>query len=261
MLPPFCQQAILLAQRKLASLPADGAMQRVFFLFCGALVLAGVARCEPATIEPAPAVPADINSSFVDPELDVESWVQRFEIESREIYHQRDQIVAKIGLRPGDRVADIGTGTGLFVPLFCDQVGPRGWVYALDIAPRFVEHVGQLAQDKRLVNVTPVLASGNQLRLAPNSVDCAFICDTYHHFEYPAATVRDLFAAVRPGGQLILIDFERIPGKSRPWTLEHVRADKMTFQREIESAGFRFVEEIAVDGFAENYCLRFRRPE
>ncbi len=100
----------------------------------------------------------------------------------------------------------------------------------------------------------------DSVALPAASVDLAFVCDTYHHFEYPQSTLESLYAAIRPGGSLVILDFERIPGKSRPWVLEHVRAGKEVFRREIESAGFRFEREVTVEGLKENYVIRFRRP-
>ena len=63
-----------------------------------------------------------------------------------------------------------------------------------------------------------------------------------------------------PSGTLIVIDFDRIPGKSREFILGHVRAGKGVFRSEIEAAGFEFVEEVELDGLKENYFLRFRCP-
>ena len=65
---------------------------------------------------------------------------------------------------------------------------------------------------------------------------------------------------LRRGGQLILIDFERIPGKSSDWLLGHVRADKQQFKKEVLQSGFRFKEEVKIPGVSENYFLRFERP-
>jgi len=64
---------------------------------------------------------------------------------------------------------------------------------------------------------------------------------------------------LRPGGELIVVDFERIPGETRKWLLDHVRANKQTFRAEIEAAGFEFVEEVQIEGLVENYFLRFSR--
>lgn len=205
------------------------------------------------------SVKPGINDNFLDPDLDVDAWVKRFEVESREIFHAREDVVKALNLQPGDRIADIGTGTGVFIEPFAKAVGKEGWVYGVDIAPKFVERVGKLAEENGLENVTPVVCGEDDVRLAPRSVDVAFICDVYHHFEYPQSSLASLHKAIVPGGQLVVIDFNRIPGKSREWTLNHVRAGKEKFRAEIEAAGFEFIEEVKIDAFEENYFLRFRR--
>ena len=85
-----------------------------------------------------------------------------------------------------------------------------------------------------------------------------FTCDTYHHFEYPAATLASIRRALKPGGSFVVVDFERIPGKTRQWLLDHVRCGKEQVVREVTGAGFTLEEEVP-QGFAENYFLRFRR--
>jgi len=85
----------------------------------------------------------ELNDKFVDPELDVESWVQRFEVESREVYSARMDVLRATGVKAGLRVADIGAGTGLYTRLFSGAVGADGWVYAVEISPRFLEHINE----------------------------------------------------------------------------------------------------------------------
>jgi uncharacterized protein (TIGR01244 family) len=201
-----------------------------------------------------------INDSFKDPELDVSGFVARFEIEAREVYAARHDIVKAIGVGPGMRVADVGAGTGLYTFLFSEAVGPDGWVFAVDIAPRFLERIRGLAGDRGVGNVSGVLCPENSIGLPPASVDLAFVCDTYHHFEYPLSTTRSIHRALKPGARLIVIDFERIPETSREWILGHVRAGKADFRAEIEEAGFEFVGQIALPGLEENYLLEFRKP-
>ncbi|MEM9586957.1 MAG: methyltransferase domain-containing protein [Planctomycetota bacterium] len=219
-----------------------------------------LAQDQPPTSRAAKSVNPGINDAFLNPNLDPSEFVKKFEVESREVFRHRFDLVEALGLKPGDRVADVGTGTGLFLPLMSEQVGAKGWVYAIDIAPNFLQRVARLQEARSLTNITPVLAGQNDIRMPPDSVDLAFICDVYHHFEFPADSLRSILKAVKPGGQLVLVDFERIPGVSRDWTLGHVRAGKEVFRSEIEEAGFEFIEQVEVAGLKENYCLRFRRP-
>ena len=200
-----------------------------------------------------------INREFLNPQLDVTQWLSRFELESREIYSAREEVNAACGIRPGMRVADIGAGTGFYSRLFANAVGSEGWVYAVDIAPAFIEHIVKQAEADKITNLSALLCSDRSVRLPPASVDLAFICDTYHHFEYPASTLASIHRALRPQGQLVVIDFERIPGQSRDWVLEHVRAGKAEFRAEIEAAGFEFAGETPIQGFHENYLLKFRK--
>ena len=202
-----------------------------------------------------------INERFLDPALNVKEWLDRFEIESREVYGSRDKVLKACNFKSGQSIADIGAGTGFFCRLFVEAVGKDGWVFAVDISPKFIEHIQTQAKEDKITNLTTVLGTERSTELAKGSVDAAFICDTYHHFEFPQRTLASIHAAIKPGGQLIVIDFERIPGKSREFILGHVRAGKDEFKSEIEQAGFEFVEEVKIDGFKENYFLRFKRTE
>ena len=209
-----------------------------------------------------PSIRPGINEKFLNPKLNVAEWLKRFEIESREIYSERHKILAATGIKAGDRVADIGAGTGLYTRLFAESAGPEGGVYAVEINPRWLEHIRKNpGKNKKAATVTPVLCQENSVSLPPESIDIAFACDTYHHFEYPQSSLASIFSALRPGGTLVIVDFERIPGKTREWVLNHVRAGKEVVKREIIEAGFEFIEEIAIDGLKENYFIRFRKPE
>ncbi|MFT4539194.1 MAG: ubiquinone/menaquinone biosynthesis C-methylase UbiE, partial [Planctomycetota bacterium] len=211
----------------------------------------------PTPIEP--QIAKDINKAFLDKDLDVGDFTKRFEGESREVFVNRKEIAQAMKLETGMAVADIGAGTGLFLKPIGDQVGESGIVYAVDISPVFITHLRERAQKDGLPQVQPVLCGQRSCDLPEASVDAAFICDTYHHFEYPASTLASLFSAIRAGGELLIVDFERIPGKTSEWLMKHVRAGKEVFRSEIEAAGFVFIEEVNV-GLEENYFLRFRRP-
>jgi len=211
----------------------------------------GTSFCQEKSVRPG------INDPFKNP--DVKEYIGKFETESREIYADRKQIMDACPLRPGMTVADIGAGTGLFTRLFASAVGSKGKVYAVDIAPNFIEHIDKTCKESGIKNVVGVVCTPASVELPVNSIDLAFICDTYHHFEYPHKTMASIHRALRPEGKVVVIDFHRIEGKSREWVLNHVRAGQEVFTKEIVGSGFKLVEEKKF--LKENYCLVFEKLE
>jgi FkbM family methyltransferase len=210
---------------------------------------------------PAPAqeksVRPGINKPFENPS--VKEYIGKFEVESREVFAQRQDIVAACKLKPGMAVADIGAGTGLFTLLFAKEVGPEGKVYAVDIAPKFIQHIEQTCRDRGIKNVGGVVCKADAVGLPEGSIDLAFICDTYHHFEFPYKTMASVHRALRLGGRVVLVDFRRIPGVSSDWVLNHVRAGQEVVTKEILSTGFKVVGEPKL--LKDNYCLILEKAE
>jgi len=215
--------------------------------------------CRSAAPVPEPVVDPQVNAPYRGA-LDVDRFVERFETESREVFRERERIVADLGLRPGDDVADVGAGTGLFTLPIAQAVGPEGRVYAVDIAPDFLERIRERAAEEALANVATILGTDESSELPANSVDLVFLCDTYHHFEHPQRMLGSIRRALRAGGALVVLDFERIPGYSREFILGHVRAGRDTFIEEIHAAGFELLEiHPRTAKLSENYVLRFRK--
>jgi len=202
-----------------------------------------------------------INEKFLDKDLKVAQWLQRFEVESREIFLARKEVLEACQITEGMAVADVGAGTGLYTRLFSTAVGDKGWVYAVEINPRWLEHILARAKAEGQRNISAVLCPQDSVSLAPGSLDKVFVCDTYHHFEFPKSTLASIYSALKPGGELIVIDFERIEGVSSEWTMGHVRAGKEVFRSEIEAAGFTLGEEVEISELKENYFLRFKKKE
>lgn len=201
-----------------------------------------------------------INDDFLKKDVDIKEWSEKFESEAREIAVQKEAIVASMKIKKGSDVVDVGSGTGLFLKPLAQAVGVGGKVYALDISPDFIEALKQRAKLENLEQVEVRLSKERSVELPALSVDAAFVCDTYHHLEYPQHVLFSLFRAIRPLGSLYVVDFERVPGTSRQWVMDHVRCDKRTVIKEIQQAGFVFEGELPVEGLSENYVLHFRRP-
>lgn len=224
-------------------------------LWAGLLLLNPGCRTAPPGMEE--SVKPGINTEYLRPDLKTPEWVERLEKEGREVYDNRQLLVDLAKLKPGAAVADIGAGTGLFTPMLSDAVCPKGTVYAVDIVPAFLRLIQERADKAGRTNVKAVLCTERSVTLPNHSIDAAFICDAYHHFEYPASTLASLHAALRPGGEVLLIDFKRIPGVSSEWMLNHVRAGQEVVEAEFEAAGFQVAER--VDLLKDNYIVRFKK--
>ena len=144
-------------------------------------------------------------------------------------------------------------------------MGAEGRVIATEISSSFLQHLQRRVASDGLSNVTLCRTESTDTvfqGVPDGSVDIAFICDVYHHFEYPESSLKSIYRAMRAGGKLVVVDFHREPDVSRErkqWLLGHIRAPLETFKQEIIDAGFQFEEEVAIEGFTENYLLRFSK--
>lgn len=215
-----------------------------------------VACALPVTSAQEKSIKPGINDPFRDP--NPMEFLGKFEVESREVFARRKEIVAACQIQPGQTVADIGAGTGLFTRMFSDAVGQDGKVIAVDIAQKFLDHIEKTSREAGRRNVETVLCKADSTELPPASVDVAFICDTYHHFEFPLKSMASLHRALKPGGRVILIDFRRVEGTSTDWVMNHVRAGQEVFEAEIVQAGFRKVREER-ETLKENYLVAFEK--
>ncbi len=219
----------------------------LFGLLC--LVFAGFLFAQEKDVRPG------INDPFRHP--DFATWVERFEHEGREVYDKRMQIVQALKLQPGMNIADVGAGTGLFSKLFSPAVGKNGKVYAEDISAVFVRNIQRIAKQEGLRNLVGVVGTDKDVMLPDNSMDRVFVCDTYHHFEFPQHMLASIRNAMKPNGQLIIVDFIKDPNLSSDWIMHHVRANKQTVIKEIETAGFQLAREESF--LHSNYFLVFTK--
>lgn len=219
-------------------------IQAIAALFLTVAMTGGVSRAQEASVAPT------INQNFKSAELDVEGWATRFTGESREAFNARMDILKALALKPGETVADVGAGTGLYTRLFAQAVGPTGKVYANDIAPQFLAYIAANAQKDGLKNVQTVLGGDRGTNLPEASADVVFHSDVYHHFEFPMTMNADIRRVLKPNGRLYVLELQ---------PSAHVRAPRDVVIAEIEKSGFRLVEQVNVPGLKDNYLLHFRK--
>ena len=229
------------------------ALRHEWFFFVATVALLGGAllggSCTRRKLDP--------NDPYRDPKVSAQDWDHLFEGEQRQIFSERAHIIQLARVAPGTRVADVGAGTGLFSMLLSDAVGPSGIVYAEEIMEKFSAFIAARAVREHRSNVVSVVGTEVGVGLPPASIDLAFLCDVYHHFDHPKEMLASLRRALRPDGQIFLVDYRREVGKSPPWLLEHVRAGETDVVGEIEAAGFKLVSRD--ESLRDSYVVRFSR--
>jgi arsenite methyltransferase len=145
---------------------------------------------------------------------DPAEYIKLLESERRIEGLQVKHVIETLKLKPGQKVADLGSGSGLFTRPMAQQVGAPGMVYAIDIDAALLKHVDQTARDQGLANVRTVLAAEDDPKL-PEPVDLIAIIDTLHHISNRAIYLNNLKRYLRPGGRIAIIDF------SETWPAGH----------------------------------------
>jgi predicted methyltransferase len=218
----------------------------------GIALFAAVARGgeDDAAKPPAKPFAATSNQSFAD----VEHWKRVFDDPARDKWQRPAEVVKALGLKKGMVVADLGAGTGYFMPYLVAAVGDEGTVFAVEPEPKLVEHLRVRAEMAEAANVVPILASLDNPRLPPSSVDVVLIVDTFHHIDDRLAYMRRLRRALKRGGRIVIVDWFKRPLPEGP-PPEH-KIDRGQVVEEMEAAGYRLVEEPQVLEY--QYFLIFR---
>ncbi len=137
---------------------------------------------------------------------DPEQYARMLESRERVEHMEVERVAASLGLAPGQTVADLGSGSGLFTRPLAREVAPGGIAYAVDIDPKLLEIVRRSADEAGITNIRTVDAAPNDPQL-PAPVDLIFICDAFHHLPDKPAYARTLARYVKPGGRVAVIDF------------------------------------------------------
>ena len=180
-------------------------------------------------------------------------WLERPERERQE---RTDLLIAGLILSDDFVVADIGAGTGFFTFPIAQRV-PKGKVFAVDIQPEMLARIARRKTLEKVVNVETVLGEQDDPKLPKNQIDLAFIVDAYHEFSFPREMGERLKESLRPGGQLVLVEYraedQRVPIK---------RLHKMSevqVKQEMATIGLDWVR---TDSYLpQQHVLVFQRPE
>lgn len=115
-------------------------------------------------------------------------------------------VLDRTGIRPGERVLELGPGPGTFTVDAALRVGPHGRLFAVDIQPEMIAQVEQRVGEASLTNVETHVASAHHLPLDDGSVDRAFLITVLPEIPEPGRALAELHRVLRPDGILSITE-------------------------------------------------------
>lgn len=170
--------------------------------------------------------------------------------EARDRLNEADVVMDRAGIKPGMTVADIGAGEGYYTVRLAKRVGAQGRVLAQDIVPEVIDALGRRVTRENWENVSVKLGREDDPKLPENSFDRIFMVHMYHEITEPYAFLWRLFPALKPNGEIIIVE------PDRP-TQDH-GAPPALLRCELEAVGFQLID-ITQRPAAGGYMARFRR--
>jgi ubiquinone/menaquinone biosynthesis C-methylase UbiE len=194
---------------------------------------------------------------------DYKDWIVSLEDEDRLAEIRMEDRLAPLNLKPGDVVADIGAGTGVFSRAFARAVGPTGRVYAEDIQQGLIDYINKRSKEEGLTNLTAVLGDFDDPKLPTRDVDLAWFHDVFHAVEKKENMLRNLVSYMKPKSRIALTEWD----KNDPAGLKfHDSPDVMLSQEEaaelFAAVGFYPIKELegfSLKGIRQWYIIYERR--
>lgn len=184
---------------------------------------------------------------------DAKMWAKHFEGPERDSWQRPEHVVERMEIQPGMVVADIGAGTGYFLPHLSSAVGPTGKVLALDIEENLVEYMRSRVEKEGYKNAFPKRVAPDDPGLPRQSVDRVLIVNTWHHISERSAYAAKLLEALKPGGAVYVVDFEQNSEKGPP---KEFKLQPQQIAEELRKGGMEV--DMISEELAEQYIVRGR---
>lgn len=253
-------------------------------LLLSAVTVATLSACAPSMSGETPIDPAERPSAIAnDYALAIADPLRPASEVARDPLRKPAEMLAFIGVRGGERIADVRPGQGYFARLFARAVGPQGRVYAFvpnQTAARENAFADTLATD--YPNVTRVTGGLEEFSF-PEPLDVVFMGQEYHDFVIDRFGVdvarmnAAVFRALKPGGLYVILDHQAAPGAGTSVVGTLHRIEGSALRAQVEAAGFIFdgetqvvrnpdddhslsVFDEAIRGRSDQFVYRFRKP-
>lgn len=174
---------------------------------------------------------------------DAATWIKRLERPERLSGLRVKEVISCLKLKPGDVVADIGSGVGAYTLPFARAVAPSGKALAVDIWPDLLNHVKEKARKESVGNLQTILSEPDNPKLPKNQVDVAFFHDVFHNTNDRQGYLSVLAADLKPGGRIAIVEQEYDDPIAKKWDLPEDRIKKEQLDVWMGNVGFHLVGE------------------
>jgi 2-polyprenyl-3-methyl-5-hydroxy-6-metoxy-1,4-benzoquinol methylase len=190
---------------------------------------------------------------------ETKEWIQNLDRPERIAGLKIDKVLPLLKLKPGDRVADIGAGTGAFSLPLAKTVAPSGKLYAVDVDSGLLDYIAQKAKKEDVENIQTVKGEFSDPKLPTRDVDLAFFHDVLHHIENRQAYLKALATYIKPNGRIALIEMNRDDPKTPHRNSPEMLLSKDEVKNWMAAAGFYPAEEFDLFGNAKWFIIYTRR--
>lgn len=164
-----------------------------------------------------------------------ERYAERWNDPRRDDWQKPGVLIEAMGVEKEMTVADLGAGTGYFLPHLAKAVGPNGHVLAVDIEPAMLDYIEDWTSEEGIDNVETVHADPEDTRLDASSVDRILTVNTWHHIPNRPSYSEHLAGRLRDGGSVWVVDYETDAPMGPP---KEYRFAPETIVGEMEKGGF-----------------------
>lgn len=172
--------------------------------------------------------------------MNPEAYIKALEDPARDAYQKPHEVMQALDVKDGEVIADIGAGSGYFALRLARHVGTSGHVYAVDVSPDMTRFLNERIRDAKLLNISTLLAKPDD-PLLPRPVDRFLIVDVWHHIADQPAYLALMKGSLKPGGEVIMIDFHKKDSPVGPPTdMKIAREDLMA---QMQANGFTLAKE------------------
>ena len=177
----------------------------------------------------------------------------------RSNWENTSELISHIEIKEGERIADIGCGSGFFTYKFSKMVGEKGKVYALELKDEHIASLQSFLDGEHITNVDTIKGREDFIEL-PEQVDKMFMCSLYHVMYGVVsdsdrdAYLKSLVKWLKPGGELIIVDNGPVDDNTLPYHGPYISRELIEYQ--LRYYGFELTDYVQI--IPQRYMLKFK---